>query len=295
MSSRKISHPKNAKMCHNNHMTHNYHLPKIIACDLDGTLLDSQYQVPPSTKDYFRYLRSLGHILVAATGRYGAHAYQDLGQPAEIDYLDYLILNAGAYIYDLRQATVIDSRHLPRPTLEKLFHHAKAEQCLSFNVFSQDTFYCHHPDPNCPPNDKYQRQYINSLADLHPDENIYHASIDFIDLPAVEAFGKNDANYHDLHLYVFYQPDRDLPWIEVHPAGADKFTALCQLLERHNLPATSLITFGDSANDMQMIEKSHLGVAMANALPELIAVANQVAGHHNQKGVENWLRRYFAA
>ena len=81
---------------------------------------------------------------------------------------------------------------------------------------------------------------------------------------------------------------------QVIPRGASKAAALRWLLERWGIPLDEVIAFGDDVNDVEMIDEAGLGVAMANAVPEVKAVANRITTSNEEDGVAAVLEEFVA-
>jgi hydroxymethylpyrimidine pyrophosphatase-like HAD family hydrolase len=73
--------------------------------------------------------------------------------------------------------------------------------------------------------------------------------------------------------------------LEIAPAGASKASALAWLCERRGIAAGSVAAFGDMPNDLPMLRWAGVGHAVANAHPEVLAAAHRVVGHHAEDGV----------
>ena len=73
--------------------------------------------------------------------------------------------------------------------------------------------------------------------------------------------------------------------MEINAAGVDKGAGLLALAEQLGLPAGALMACGDGGNDTAMIQAAGLGVAMANAFPEVKAAAQFVTASNNEDGV----------
>jgi hydroxymethylpyrimidine pyrophosphatase-like HAD family hydrolase len=77
-------------------------------------------------------------------------------------------------------------------------------------------------------------------------------------------------------------------------ATADKSNALAHLVERWGYSIEQVVAFGDDINDVGMVAASGLGVAVENAVPEVIAVADHVTASNNADGVAAVLREFLA-
>ena len=74
-------------------------------------------------------------------------------------------------------------------------------------------------------------------------------------------------------------------FVEVTPSGGDKGSALERLCATIGVEADEVIAFGDNHNDLTMLEWAGRGVAMANAVPDVIAIADEVTGSNVDFGV----------
>ena len=82
---------------------------------------------------------------------------------------------------------------------------------------------------------------------------------------------------------VLVSPKYDL--VQLIPYGASKAAALRWLLERWGVGMDEVISFGDDVNDVEMVAEAGLGVAMANAVPEVRAAADRVTVSNEEDGV----------
>jgi Cof subfamily protein (haloacid dehalogenase superfamily) len=82
-------------------------------------------------------------------------------------------------------------------------------------------------------------------------------------------------------------------FVEVHSLDASKGHGLRFLADHYGIPQAETIAVGDSGNDASMIEWAGLGIAVANALPEVFAVADEVAPPVTEDGLAHVIERYF--
>ena len=83
--------------------------------------------------------------------------------------------------------------------------------------------------------------------------------------------------------------------MELLPAGVCKGAALDAVAAHYGITAERVVAFGDGKNDIELLERAGLGVAMGNAHPELAAVADVVIGHHDTDAISDFLRGRFEA
>ena len=131
-----------------------------------------------------------------------------------------------------------------------------------------------------------------------PDTRIGDA-VDLLDEPATKLILRHDQHEVDVVAAVA----RELlgesasvyiagSWVvEVSPAGVDKAAALAELCEERGLAAAAVVAFGDMPNDVPMLAWAGHAVAVANAHPDVVAVADEVTASNDDDGVALVLER----
>jgi hydroxymethylpyrimidine pyrophosphatase-like HAD family hydrolase len=79
--------------------------------------------------------------------------------------------------------------------------------------------------------------------------------------------------------------------VEISAAGVNKATALAELCEERGIPAQDVIAFGDHQNDVPMLAWAGHGVAVENAHPDAVAVADELTSSCDDDGVARVLER----
>ncbi|KAK9817632.1 hypothetical protein WJX74_008957 [Apatococcus lobatus] len=80
--------------------------------------------------------------------------------------------------------------------------------------------------------------------------------------------------------------------LEILPHGASKGAGVARMLKNIGASADGLMALGDGENDVQMFELAALGVAMGNAVPELLAVADECVSSNDDEGVAEAMERF---
>ncbi|KAK9853914.1 hypothetical protein WJX84_005069 [Apatococcus fuscideae] len=83
--------------------------------------------------------------------------------------------------------------------------------------------------------------------------------------------------------------------LEILPMGASKGAGVARMLKNIGASADGLMALGDGENDVQMFELAALGVAMGNAVPELLAVADECVSSNDDEGVAEAIERFVLA
>lgn len=82
-------------------------------------------------------------------------------------------------------------------------------------------------------------------------------------------------------------------YIEMVASDSDKWEGIKAVAEYMGLDPKESIAFGDNYNDLRMLQEAGIGVAVANAIEEVKAVANGVTSRHDQDGVAQFLQKHF--
>jgi hypothetical protein len=82
--------------------------------------------------------------------------------------------------------------------------------------------------------------------------------------------------------------------IEIAAAGVSKATALAHVCAEHGIAPEQVVAFGDMPNDLAMLQWAGHAVAVANAHPDVLAIADEVTADNDDAGVARVLERLFA-
>ena len=244
---------------------------KIIFFDIDGTLVDpATRSIPESTREALRRLRQKGILLCVATGRPTA-SLPDFG---DLRFDAYCTFN-GSLCFAGEQ--VLHSHPLTREDAAQIMKNAAA---LGRPVAVATR---HRLDANGVEPD---------LADYYRLANLeLHASPDFDTLCREDIYqimlGCRPED-HEAILQGTQQAKIAVSWdraVDVIPAGSGKGSALGKILDHFRLDAGQALAFGDSYNDLEMLQLVGTAVVMGNAPAALKAIADEVCGHVSQDGI----------
>ena len=267
---------------------------KLIAFDLDGTLLDDGKHVPEENLRALREAGEAGIWLVPATGRIPAGLPEPLrGLPG----LRYGILVNGALLYDFAEERVVGREEIPLPLALEVVDYMAAYPVLY---------------------DCYQDEWGYIDQSLFDSAEAYIADPGIIDLlhrvrtpvPSLRQYladkGKSvqKLQLHTRDEALRQKLLRELPEhfpqlavtssiptnIEINAKLANKGDGLRRLCALLGLHAQETLAFGDGTNDVSMLRAAGCGVAMANAAPAVKAAADAQAPSNNEYGVAQFLR-----
>ena len=261
---------------------------RAVFVDLDGTLLAPGAKVSPRTVACIQALKQKGIPVIIATGRPIESVRTLLGN---IHDQDPVITLSGSMIHHSLFGEALYARTIAFETV-----HSLLESCRSLdgveNVLLDESegFYALHDNPEL---DEFVGMYRKKPQMFTYDtipvgpvlSILVHAkeSRRSVYTQLQEQFGES------LHFTYF----REYPWIELSHLNSNKGTALEIVCEHLGISPEEVVALGDGANDLEMIARAGLGVAMSNADEEVKAIADEVAPHHAADGVAQFLEAMF--
>ncbi|MBR0415121.1 MAG: Cof-type HAD-IIB family hydrolase [Clostridia bacterium] len=265
---------------------------KMIAADLDGTLLNTHSQLSAYTREVLARCAAQNIKLVAATGR----AYTAMPACiAESDLFDYAVTSNGAAIYDMHRKALLQDFVLPADSARQLIDFALQER-LGLELICEGSaygegYYFDHPEAFL--FNQRSIDYLRSTRTKIDDLEAFLAtrlarlqSIDFV-LPAGREKESIAAQFaRNIELYITSSHARIL---EFSAAGCGKANALRYLLEREGTTADALACFGNAENDLEMIQLAAVGAAVANSPPEVLKQVPLHCGDCNADGVAKFI------
>lgn len=265
-------------------MTRRSRMIKLIAIDIDGTLINSEGKILQENIEALQYAKDKGAKIVICTGRPYITAKQIVDQLAFSDE-DYMINFNGGQIRKARSGELVHNHLLDYSDFDKWLTEMNRLQ-LPLNLIDNDWVY----EPVSYPGDTYS--YYVAKITTAPTK-----VIDYAQIPSDATFNKFVVSYEeeylsqkllelDTYFSENYQIIRGYPvQIEIVPKGVNKGTAMIELGKLLNIEANEMMGIGDERNDLFMLEVAGIGVAMGNADPEVKAVSDFITLSNNEAGV----------
>ena len=266
-------------------MTQTY---KLAAIDLDGTLLGSNHDISPANAAAVKRAAEQGAKIVLASGRqwHTIDAFAEkLGLPADAPIIAY----NGAMIRTHGGDTWFH-QPLPAGAARKIVHYCDQHGC-HLNYYLDDILYV-RDDTHW--GRMYQQRtgtVPHIVGDLTQFAGKQPTKLILIDtLEVTNRLLKEFQSEFGNSLYILKTEDE---YLEFMDPGVSKGVALAQTAEHFGVTAAQCVAFGDSYNDIPMLEWAGLGVAMENARPEVKAAADRVAPRNDEDGVAQVLDELF--
>ncbi|GAA3176607.1 HAD family hydrolase [Blastococcus jejuensis] len=267
--------------------------PKLVATDLDGTLLNGAGEVSPRTREALTACWDAGIPVVGVTGR-GPRLLDSVRDA--LDGRGIAVLAQGGYVVHLERDEVLRTVGLPRDIASAVIERIEAvagdlivavedaaEQAEAFTALRvQHGFDWPYPEPaHLLP----RHEVLPVGAVLKVFLRSSHIGQD--DLLALARTVVDRAEAELTHA--------GLGFIEVLPPGVTKATGLAVALRHHDVHPGEVLVFGDMPNDLPMIEwvraEGGRAVAVANAHPSVRAATPEVTSGHEADGVAQYLER----
>lgn len=278
---------------------------RIIALDLDGTLLDSRKRLSDANRNALEEAAAKGILIVPTTGRFFGMMPQAI---RDLPFVHYAITINGAQVYDRETGTAIVKDEIPidmaLELMRLLDNYDVIYDCYRSNWgwmteslqakaadYATDAHYL-----------KMIREFRNPVADLK--EHLSRTAADG-NVQKVMLFARNEPAGEAVTNAIIKAVSEQFPdikvtastWnnLEFNIATAHKGNALKRFAEHLGLTLDNCMALGDGMNDLTMIQAAGLGVAMANAHPRVLAAADRVTLSNDEDGVAHAIRSMLAA
>ena len=274
---------------------------KIVALDLDGTLLDSSKRLSEVNREALSAAAAKGVLIVPTTGRFFDMMPECV---RDLPFVRYAITVNGAQVYDRTTDTALVREELPLETalgvMRMLDRHDVIYDCYRNNwgwmtesfkakasAYATDAHYLKMID-----------EFRRGVSELksHLEATAGDGDVQKIMLfTRLDGDGSLAKTIADEVVAAFPEIKvTSSTWnnLEFNAATAHKGVALKRFAEKLGLSLENCMSFGDGMNDLTMTEAAGIGVAMANACPEVLAAARYTTLSNDEDGVAAALRHF---
>ncbi|WP_404456138.1 Cof-type HAD-IIB family hydrolase [Oceanobacillus kapialis] len=274
---------------------------KLIATDLDGTLLNEEGKVSQKNAEAIKKATDLGIQVVVATGR----SYEAASKPLlEVGITAPVICLNGANTYS-KNKELLREAPLGRETAKDVQKHCEEEN-IYFELFTNEGVYSTSRE-------KFIQVMIDILKSANPDitedeirvgaeRRFQNEEVQFIDHYAtlferddltvykILAFSLDDKKLKDLFINLDVNPNLAITSsgevnLEFNHPDAQKGIALEALAKSMGINMDEVMTLGDNFNDVSMLTMAGRGVAMGNAVEEIKALCKYTTKSNEEHGV----------
>lgn len=262
---------------------------KLCTIDLDGTLFDNNKNISLENKLAIKKAKEKGCKIVIASGRPFCGVLNVLKELELTSDTDYVICYNGAKILNVGTNEEIFCSYLTDDDRLKIY---KASQMFnSFcHAFRRDeALICACPNPYTDVESK-----INKITPIYADFNNLEKAC-YLKVMIVDAKEKLDyvENHIDPYFFTTYSMVRSSNiFLEFLNKSTDKGEALEKLANYLNIKNDETMAIGDAGNDLNMIIRAHVGVAMENAFPYVKKAADFITLDNENSGVAYAIKKF---
>lgn len=249
---------------------------KLIATDMDGTLLNSNNEINPEFYDVFKKLREKDIIFAAASGR---QYYNLLKRFDKVKDDMLFIAENGTFVICNGEELLVNA--LDKDIALELIEIGRSIENCYVIVCGKNSAYIESRDERfIKETKKYYERYevVDDVTKV--DDDILKVTI--CDLSGAET---NSNKYFDKYREALQVTVSGEIWLDITANGVNKGVAINKLQEKLNIKPEETMVFGDYLNDLEMMKSAYHSYAMKNAHEELKKVARFEAKSNDENGV----------
>ena len=267
---------------------------KLLALDMDGTLLNSQKKISLKTAVAISELSRRGVYVVVSTGR-GVAELQDYKN--ELKFMNYGVTSSGGAVYDFFNKKAIKAHCIPKEIAFEIIDAGISERAmihilgLTNSLMRDDdiknaadfqmSIYAPMYDRICTRCDDFKK-YVQENPDEIIKINLYHRSPE-----------SRQRNFERLkHLELTFAL-AETTALESSPKGVSKASGLIELCEFLKIDIAETVAVGDAPNDIEVLQTAGIAAVMGNADDEIKKIADFVTDDNDHDGIVKVIGKYF--
>lgn len=274
---------------------------KMIAIDLDGTLLSPEGKVTERTKSAIHQCLAAGMLVCFATGRNWTESRTVLETVA---HHDHAVFAGGAMVIDTRQQVTLHRTSVDPQLAREIC--AALEAAGHAVLALQDTGATgvdYLVSDEIPLNAETEHWMTVTSAKVHPVprlssfEHEHTVRLGIVAPPDEAARVNEDLNrrFGDrIFCLRIFVPQASVEVLEIFDPAVNKWEGILHVARHHGVEPEQIIAIGDDVNDLPMLTRAGLGVAMGNARDEIKAAAKKVIGSNRDEGLAEFLEQLVA-
>jgi hypothetical protein len=286
---------------------------KLVAVDLDGTMLNSYGEVTDKTRRIIKEKMNNGTEVVIASGR-SIDSIKSIAE--DVKSSKYIIAGNGAVVYDRKDDKILYEKYIPKNKALDIIKICE-ENSIYYNVYTNksiiadslryNVLYYYKENLKKEESKKTHitlveniEKYINEMQ----NEKIMKIFICDITKSVFNSILKKFENIEDIEVLdishmsrkVITHGTEEIPieyyYTEISMENVDKWYAIQFLIEKLGIEKQEVMTIGDNTNDKKMIEEAGLGVAMKGSTPVVTEIADYITDDNNNDGVAKAIEKF---
>lgn len=272
----------------------------MVVLDVDGTLFGSDGKVSMSSIEAMKKAQEKGVTIMLASGR--DYSSLPLDQLKDVD-IPYVITCNGSAAYKTDTKETLYEECLDTEEMLEVFDYV-LERGIHLNVQMNGGNYtekkCQSYIRNMAVPD-YVKEVLDETCEPLDDivefvrkneVDILKVTLNFQIKEDGEYLNREEANQYLKKLPDIHVVDGGFANLEFNKVGVSKASGIRFMSKYLGIPKEDIIAIGDSENDIEMLKEAGLGIAMGNALAEVIAVADAVTAPNDEDGVAKAIEKY---
>ncbi len=267
---------------------------KLIACDLDGTLLDSNHKLTSDNIEVVEELKKKDIPFVIATGR----IYPSAAEFSKaLDLKTPIIACNGAVCKDPVKDEILFDYPVATETMLELIKICKKHD-IYFHIYTIDTVYAERNErlikmynqwkEEDPEKSLVKTAVVKDIVPIIKENTVYKLGI-YIDYPGAEEAYKELCKVSGIQTCFSLST-----LIDIFNENASKGVAVKELGRRFGIETEHIMSLGDNENDIAMLQTAGLGIAMLDAKDNVKEAANEVTDSNDNSGVAKAIKKYLA-
>lgn len=286
---------------------------KLIAVDLDGTLLNSYGNISEKNKNSIKKSMEKGAEVVIASGRpvSSAKAYAN-----EAGANKYVICGNGSVLYDIQKEQILYNKSIDKQKVlqiikiceeNSIFYSIYTENLTIAKSLNYNILFYNNENKKMPDDKKTNIKIINNIykyLEDNPNTEILKITvcdensiifggivkrlkeIKDIDVLEVQHMARKVITSGTKEIKIEYH------YTEITSKNVNKWNAIEKLADILKIQKEEIMAIGDNMNDKEMIENAGLGIIMENSAPYMKKFADKVVSNNNEDGVSEALEKY---
>lgn len=285
---------------------------KLIAIDLDGTLLNSYGEVSKENRKAIKYAIDKGVKVVLASGR-DPQTMEKISLELGID--DYLIAGNGASVYDIKSEKNIYEKFIKKEKALKIIKMCK-ENSIFFSLYTDKGIITESLNYNVKVfNSENKNRPLEKQTNIELVQDVYEYTknnkmnilkiiicdnskiifnniiqklkkINGIEVLDIEHMSKKSIKIGTEEIEIEYY------YTEISSKNVDKWEAIEFLINEFNINRREVICIGDNLNDKKMVENAGIGISMKNSALASKKIGDFITEDNNSNGVEKAIYKY---
>ncbi|RXI38447.1 Cof-type HAD-IIB family hydrolase [Clostridium tetani] len=257
---------------------------KLIALDIDGTLLNREHEIADETIDVIKESMDKGIKVILVSGRDYSAAESYI---KKIETKDLFLGLNGANIYD-NKGEIIHSEYLDKEIVEYIIELSEKEEIYIVLFIGKNTYVDKASNFMGIDNYVFNSIEVGQISKFHKEQNVTKILLTHKEEKLIPIKEKLDSKYGSKINSQFSLPQ----FLEIFNGEINKGVALKRICEKYKISKEKVMAIGDWDNDITMIKYAGLGVAMGNGSENIKEAADFITKSNEENGAAYAIKKF---